>query len=120
MVDGLVKIAGPMTVLLRDAMREVLEGWREDLDPRWRGIASDAELGFDRIDPALALEPWEPIFPARKGKHYPGRRAALIFSTPSIASSRTGCELWCWDRTPIRAAPSRPAGRSRQATSLLA
>ena len=21
---------------------------------------------------ALALEPWEPIFPARKGKHYPG------------------------------------------------
>jgi uracil-DNA glycosylase len=72
MVDGLVKIAGPMTVLLRDAMREVLEGWREDLDPRWRGIASDAELGFDRMDQALALEPWEPIFPARKGKHYPG------------------------------------------------
>ena len=38
MVDGLAKIAGPMTVLLRDAMREVLEGWREDLDPHWRGI----------------------------------------------------------------------------------
>ena len=44
------KIAGPMTVLLRDAMREVLKGWREDLDPRWRGIVSDAELGFDRIE----------------------------------------------------------------------
>src|ERR1700685_3831779 len=72
MVDGLVKIAGPMTVLLRDAMREVLEGWREDLDPHWRGIVKNAELGFDRMDQALALEPWEPIFPARKGKHYPG------------------------------------------------
>ena len=32
------------------------------------------------MDPALTLEPWEPVLPARKGKHYPGApKAAHIF-----------------------------------------
>jgi hypothetical protein len=61
-----------MTLLLRDAMMEILSNWKEDLDSSWRGLVSDVELGFDMIDSTLVLEPWEPIFPVRKGKRYPG------------------------------------------------
>jgi uracil-DNA glycosylase len=61
-----------MTLLLRDAMTEILSNWKEDLDSSWRGLVSDVELGFDMIDSTLVLEPWEPIFPVRKGKRYPG------------------------------------------------
>lgn len=79
-MDLMATIAGPMTLLFRDAMREVLAGWRNDLEPPWRSVVEDAELGFDRMDPALTLEPWEPIFPSRKGKHYPGApKGAHIF-----------------------------------------
>jgi uracil-DNA glycosylase len=61
-----------MTLVLRDAMREILAGWREDLDPGWRTLVSSKELGFEAMDRTLTLEPWEPVFPARKGKRYPG------------------------------------------------
>jgi uracil-DNA glycosylase len=61
-----------MTLLLKDAMREILAEWREDLDPSWRALVADEALGFEAMDPTLTLEPWEPVFPARKGKPYPG------------------------------------------------
>ena len=75
-----------MTLPLRDAMREILEGWRGDLDPDWREIVRGAELGFDAMDSALTLEPWEPVFPARKGKRYPGapRKAHIFHAFDSI------------------------------------
>ena len=61
-----------MSVALRDAMREVLADWRDDVDPAWRPVMAETELGFDRIDPALTLEPWEPVFPARRRRVFPG------------------------------------------------
>jgi uracil-DNA glycosylase len=61
-------------------MREILAGWRGDLDPAWREACGCSDLGFEAVDPGLTLEPWEPVFPARRGKHYPGApRAAHIF-----------------------------------------
>ncbi|MFO1060806.1 MAG: hypothetical protein U1E53_28010 [Dongiaceae bacterium] len=63
-----------MTLALAPVMREVLAGWQEDLDPAWRAVAG-GELGFADIDPALSIEPWEPIFPARKGRVFPGAPA---------------------------------------------
>jgi uracil-DNA glycosylase len=69
-----------MTVLLKDAMREILAGWREDLDPAWRALVADRALGFDAMDATLTSEPWEPVFPARKGKPFPGApKGAHIF-----------------------------------------
>jgi uracil-DNA glycosylase len=68
-----------MQLLLRDAMQDILAGWRNDLDPVWQAVAG-GDLGFDAIDPGLALEAWEPVFPARKGKTYPGApKGAHIF-----------------------------------------
>jgi uracil-DNA glycosylase len=61
-----------MPQALRDAMREILAGWREDLDPAWRAAVTGGEPGFEAIDPALTLEPWEPVFPARRGRSFPG------------------------------------------------
>lgn len=69
-----------MAVALDQAMREILAGWRADLDPAWRDAIGDAEPGYDRIDPALVLEPWEPVFPARRGRTYPGApKGAHVF-----------------------------------------
>ena len=69
-----------MALSLDQAMREVLAGWRDDLDPAWLDAIGEAEPGYDRIDPALLLEPWEPVFPARRGRTYPGApKGAHIF-----------------------------------------
>jgi uracil-DNA glycosylase len=69
-----------MATALNQAMREILAGWREDLDPAWVAAIGDAEPGYDRIDPALELEAWEPVFPARRGRTYPGApKGAHIF-----------------------------------------
>ena len=61
-----------MAILLRDALEQTLAGWREDVDPAWLGVLDGVELGFDSVDESLTLEPWEPIFPARKGRTFPG------------------------------------------------
>ncbi len=69
-----------MALRLREAMREILLGWREDLDPAWRSVVAQTKLGFDAMDPTLTLEPWEPVLPARKGKTLPGApKGAHIF-----------------------------------------
>jgi uracil-DNA glycosylase len=51
---------------LVEAMREVLEGWQADLPMPWREVLDDVALGFGDMDEGLVLEPWEPIFPARR------------------------------------------------------
>lgn len=61
-----------MAQALNQAMREILADWRDDLDPAWRGVLDGVEPGFERIDPSLVLEPWEPVFPPRRGRVYPG------------------------------------------------
>ncbi len=69
-----------MATALNQAMREILDGWREDLDPAWLAAIGDAEPGYERIDPALVLEAWEPVFPARRERTYPGApKGAHIF-----------------------------------------
>ena len=57
---------------LKDALEETLAGWREDLDSAWRGVLDGVELGFDPVDASLTVEAWEPIFPARRGRVFPG------------------------------------------------
>ena len=57
---------------LKDALEETFAGWREDLDSAWRGVLGCVELGFDAVDASLTVEAWEPIFPARRGRAFPG------------------------------------------------
>ena len=64
-----------MAMPLRTALRETLEGWQADVVPPWRDVVADVDLAFDDIDPSLELEPWEPIFPARRGVTFPGAPA---------------------------------------------
>ncbi|UVC09873.1 uracil-DNA glycosylase [Rhizobium sp. TH2] len=54
-------------------MSAVLEGWHADLPQAWRNCLGHVELGFDAMEPALDMEIWEPIFPVRKGRHFPGQ-----------------------------------------------
>lgn len=67
-------------MLLKDALRETLEGWHEDVNPAWRHVFQNVVLDFDGIDPELEIEPWEPIFPSRRQKRMLGEPAgAHIF-----------------------------------------
>ena len=61
-----------MDLSLQQAMREILAGWSGDLGPSWQAVVSGVDPGYDRIDPELTIEPWEPVFPARRGRVYPG------------------------------------------------
>lgn len=60
---------------LRQALEEVSGGWKDDLGPEWREVLRDVEPNLDVVDPALQHEPWEPIFPTRRGKLIPGAPA---------------------------------------------
>lgn len=64
-----------MTMLLRAAMEEFLSDWSTDLPEPWRALLGHVALDFDGIASELELEVWEPIFPVRRGKHFPGMPA---------------------------------------------
>jgi len=63
---------GLMPQKLSDAMREVLGGWHYDLPQSWQSVLKQVALDFVGMDDGLQIAPWEPIFPARKGKLSPG------------------------------------------------
>lgn len=65
---------------LRDAFRDILAGWRDDLPAAWRPVFDGIEPAFAAVDPALEHEPWEAVFPTRKGKRLLGApKGAHIF-----------------------------------------
>lgn len=61
-----------MPISLRQALEEMLDGWKSDLSPAWRAALEGVEPDFGAVDPILQHESWEPIFPTRKGKKIPG------------------------------------------------
>jgi uracil-DNA glycosylase len=69
-----------MPIALRQALEEMLDGWKDDLSPAWKAALAGVEPDFAAVDADLEHESWEPIFPARKGKVIPGApRKAHIF-----------------------------------------
>jgi len=64
-----------MAAGLVDALRDVLAGWQDDVPASWVPVLGDVELGFDACDPSLDFEAWEPIFPSRRGRRFPGAPA---------------------------------------------
>ena len=63
---------GVMAIPLRTALRETLRGWQEDIEFCSRNLVDDFALDFDEIDGEPGPEPWEPIFPASRGRDFPG------------------------------------------------
>jgi uracil-DNA glycosylase len=67
---------------LRIALEECFDGWKGDISDEWKALVADVELRFQDVDSSLTLDPWEPIFPTRKGNRFPGARSdAHIFRT---------------------------------------
>ncbi|MCY4155368.1 MAG: uracil-DNA glycosylase [Gammaproteobacteria bacterium] len=56
-----------MTVPLREALCELLTDWRADLSADWSQVLAGVEPALVAVDERLALHPWEPIFPSRRG-----------------------------------------------------
>ena len=103
-----------MVVQLRSALRETLEGWQADVDPPWRDVVRDVELAFDDVDPALELEPWEPIFPARRGGTFPGAPAGahMLRAFDDLPPENVRCVVLGQDPYPC---PAFATGRAFEA-----
>lgn len=103
-----------MTVRLVDALQEMLEGWQDDLPATWLPVLRDVELGLDACDPELELEHWEPIFPTRRGRLFPGapRDAHMLGAFDDIAPAQVRCVLLGQDPYPE---PGFATGRAFEA-----
>jgi len=108
-----------MPISLKRALTEILTGWRDDLPSEWRDLCADVELGFDDVDPALELEFWEPVFPARRGRIFPGAPtgAHMLLAFDGIAPDRVRCVIVGQDPYP---APDFATGRAFEAGNVAA
>jgi uracil-DNA glycosylase len=103
-----------MPVSLKIALTETLAGWRDDLPSDWRALLSNVELGFDDVDPRLELEFWEPVFPARRGRVFPGMPAGahMLRAFDGIAPQGVRCVILGQDPYP---SPEFATGRAFEA-----
>ena len=99
---------------LRSALRETLEGWQEDIHPPWRKVVGDVSLAFEDVDPKLEIEPWEPIFPARRNRHFPGAPsgAHMLRAFDGLMPEDVRCVLLGQDPYPC---PAFSTGRAFEA-----
>jgi uracil-DNA glycosylase len=93
-----------MRLALKDAMQDILAGWRQDLAPTWRPVAT-GDLDFDAIDSELTLEAWEPVFPARRGRTFLGapKGAHILRAFDGIAPADVRCVVLGQDPYPCGA-----------------
>ena len=103
-----------MAMQLRAALRETLEGWQEDIHQPWRDVVADVALGFEQVDATLEVEAWEPIFPARLGRTFPGapQGAHMLRAFDGIAPQDVRCVILGQDPYPC---PAFATGRAFEA-----
>lgn len=108
-----------MAVSLQTAMREILAGWSDDLPPQWRDLGARVTLGFDAMDAGLTLEYWEPVFPARRGRMFPGMPAGahMLRAFDGIAPEAVRCVILGQDPYPE---PGFSTGRAFEAGNVAA
>ena len=104
---------------LKDALEQTFAGWRGDVEPAWRPLFRTVELGFDAVDPALTLEPWEPIFPARRGRVFPGAppHAHVFRAFDGVSPENVRCVILGQDPYPC---PAFATGRAFEAGNVAA
>ena len=103
-----------MAMQLRAALRETLEGWQEDIHQPWCDVITDVALGFEQVDATLELEPWEPIFPIRRGQALPGAPAGahMLRAFDGLAPEDVRCVILGQDPYPC---PAFSTGRAFEA-----
>lgn len=108
-----------MPIPLKTAMERVLDGWRDDIDPAWRSIADAVELDFDAIDATLTLDEWEPIFPTRRGRIFPGAPAGahMLRAFDKVRPGKVRCVILGQDPYPE---PGFSTGRAFEAGNVAA
>lgn len=106
-----------MAMLLKAAMEEFLSDWSVDLNEFWRPLIGFAEPNIDGIASELELEVWEPIFPVRRGKHFPGMPVGAHFlrAFDGIAPREVHCVVLGQDPYPE---PGFSTGRAFEAGNL--
>nr|WP_225906210.1 MULTISPECIES: uracil-DNA glycosylase [Ensifer] len=108
-----------MSGRLREAMAETLAGWEADLPDVWQDALGPIGDDFDRVDAGLDFESWEPIFPARRGKTFPGqpKGAHALAAFDGIAPDGVRCMILGQDPYPE---PGFATGRAFEAGNLAA
>ena len=103
-----------MAKRLRSALRHTLRGWQEDVEPAWRDVVRSVALAYGDVDPTLEIEPWEPIFPARRGAVFPGAPAGahMLRAFDGIAPEDARCVILGQDPYPC---PAFATGRAFEA-----
>lgn len=103
-----------MPMQLRSAMREFLEDWMSDLPQCWRAELGDVALDFDAVVPELTLDVWEPIFPVRRGRIFPGmpKDAHLLRAFDGPEPAKVSCVILGQDPYPE---PGFATGRAFEA-----
>ncbi|WP_421577443.1 uracil-DNA glycosylase [Shinella sp. M31] len=98
-------------------MAHTLAGWEADLPQAWRDTLGPIGDDFDRVDLRLDFEPWEPIFPARRGKIFPGqpKGAHILAAFDGIAPGGVRCMILGQDPYPE---PGFATGRAFEAGNL--
>jgi uracil-DNA glycosylase len=106
-----------MPMRLREAIAETLTGWENDLPDAWRAALGPIGDDFDRVDAGLEIEAWEPIFPVRRGKHFPGqpKGAHALRAFDGIAPEGVRCMILGQDPYPE---PGFATGRAFEAGNL--
>lgn len=108
-----------MPVRLVDALREMLTGWQTDLSDPWQTFFDGTELGFEACDHQLMLEFWEPIFPSRRDRPFPGapKDAHVFRAFDDIQPDDVRCVLLGQDPYP---ASDFATGRAFEAGNIVA
>lgn len=106
-----------MALELKSAMMEILEGWQDDLPPAWTQALGPVDLGFANMDASLLLEPWEPVFPPRRSRHFPGmpQGAHMLRAYDRIEPAQVRCVILGQDPYPE---PGFATGRAFEAGNL--
>lgn len=99
---------------LAEAMARFLDNWSSDLPAAWRPVFDTVQPDFSAMDPDLDLEIWEPIFPPRRGQHFPGMPpgAHMLRAFDGIAPADVKCLILGQDPYPE---PGFATGRAFEA-----
>jgi len=103
---------------LRLALQETLQGWRGDIQEPWLDVIGDVRLGFEEVDAKLELESWEPIFPPRRGRSFPGAPAGahIFHAFDGLAPQDVRCVILGQDPYPC---PAFSTGRAFEAGNVI-
>lgn len=106
-----------MAASLKTALAEFSDGWSADLEEPWRALLGHVQLATEAVAADLELEIWEPIFPVRKGKHFPGMPPGThcLRAFEGIAPEQVRCVILGQDPYPE---PGFATGRAFEAGNL--